>query len=180
MQKYLDLNGVSTEKQCNNWSILVSMIKNQEKIQVTKRFSRQWFINQIKLNSVAIVSLLTAILGLSYNAWQGHKNEINQNMRVASFEVLTNLGELQTVVNYVHYSDDKLRGQPIEGWKHAMMVRDLSRLLNPEASKQGKLLFKEWQQDWDKLETDDQAELHLSGQISKTRQAVLDNIDALE
>lgn len=145
-----------------------------------KRLSHQWFVNQIKLNSVAIVSLLTAILGLSYNAWQGHKNEINQNMRVASFEVLTNLGELQTVVNYVHYSDDKSRGQPIEGWKHVMMVRDLSRLLNPEACKQGKLLFMEWQQNWDKLEIDGQVEIHLSAQISKTRQAVLDNIDALE
>ena len=147
---------------------------------MTKRFSQQWLVNQIKLNSVAIVSLLTAILGLSYNAWQGHKNEMNQNMRVASFEVLTNLGELQTVVNYVHYSDDKSRGQPIEGWKHVMMVRDLSRLLNPEASKQGKLLFMEWQQNWDKLEIDGQVEIHLSAQISKTRQAVLDNIDALE
>lgn len=145
-----------------------------------KRLSHQWLVNQIKLNSVAIVSLLTAILGLSYNAWQGHNNEINQNMRVASFEVLTNLGELQTVVNYVHYSDDKSRGQPIEGWKHVMMVRDLSRLLNPEASKQGKLLFMEWQQNWDKLEIDGQVEIHLSAQISKTRQAVLDNIDALE
>ena len=145
-----------------------------------KRLSHQWFVNQIKLNSVAIVSLLTAILGLSYNAWQGHKNEMNQNMRVASFEVLTNLGELQTVVNYVHYSDDKSRGQPIEGWKHVMMVRDLSRLLNPEASKQGQLLFMEWQQNWDKLEIDGQVEIHLSAQISKTRQAVLDNIDALE
>ena len=147
---------------------------------MTKRFSHEWFKNQIRLNSVAIISLLTAISGFTYNTWQGHQNEVNQNMRIASFEVLKSLGELQTVVNYAHYSDDKSRGQSIDGWKHATMVRDLSRLLNPEAAKEGKTLFTEWQQDWEKLDSDDQTEARLSEQIAKTRQAVLRNIDALE
>ena len=156
------------------------MLRNQDKTEVTKRFNHQWLVNQLKINSVAIVSLLTAIIGLTYSAHQSHKNEVNQNMRLASFEVLMSLGELQTVVNYIHFSYDKSLGRPIDGWKHVTMVRDLSRLLNLEATKQGKPLFMEWQQNWHKLETDDQVELHLSAQISKTRQAVLDNIDALE
>lgn len=145
-----------------------------------KCFSREWFKNQIKLNSVAIVSLVTAIAGFTYNTWQDHQNEVNQNMRVAAFEVLKNLGELQTVVNYVHYSDDKTRGQPIEGWKHATMVRDLSHLLKPNVAQQAQTLFGVWERDWEKLENDDQAEARLSTQIAKTRQAVLSNIDALE
>ena len=66
---------------------------------MTKRFSGAWLVNQLKLNSVAIISLLTAISGFTYNTWQGHQNEVNQNMRIAAFEVLKNLGELQTVVN---------------------------------------------------------------------------------
>jgi len=147
---------------------------------VTKRFSREWFLSQLKLNSVAIVSLITAISGFTYNTWQGHQNEVNQNMRVASFEVLKNLGELQTVVNYAHYSGDKSRGNPIEGWKHATMVRDLSRLLDEEAEKQGQALFMEWEQDWEKLDDDNQTEMQMSAQIAQTRQAVLSNIDALE
>jgi len=147
---------------------------------VTKRFSREWFLSQLKLNSVAIVSLITAISGFTYNTWQGHQNEVNQNMRVASFEVLKNLGELQTVVNYAHYSGDKSRGNPIEGWKHATMVRDLSRLLDEEAAKQGQALFMEWEQDWEKLDDDNQTEMQMSAQIAQTRQAVLSNIDALE
>lgn len=147
---------------------------------MTKRFSRDWFISQLKLNSVAIVSLFTAITGFTYNTWQGHQNEVNQNMRMASFEVLKHLGELQTVVNYAHYSGDKSRGNPIEGWKHATMVRDLSRLLDEEAAKQGQVLFVEWEQDWEKLEADNQSETRISVQIAQTRQAVLSNIDALE
>ena len=147
---------------------------------MTKRFSGAWLVNQLKLNSVAIISLLTAISGFTYNTWQGHQNEVNQNMRIAAFEVLKNLGELQTVVNYAHFADDQSRGNPIEGWKHATMVRDLSHLLTPEAAKQGQVLFAEWESDWEKLESDNQAEKHISEQIAKTRQAVLSTIDNLE
>ena len=147
---------------------------------MAKRFNSEWFKSQIKLNGVALVSLLTAICGITYNTWQSHQNEVNQNMRLAAFEVLISLGELQTVVNYAHYAGDKSRGNPIEGWKHATMVRDLSRLLNPEAAQQGQALFVEWQQNWEKLDDDNQTEAQVSAQIAKTRQAVLSNIDALE
>ncbi|MGQ0443124.1 MAG: hypothetical protein ACT4OH_06715 [Methylophilaceae bacterium] len=145
-----------------------------------RKFTRHWFVDQLKLNSVAIVSLFTAIFGFSYNTWVNHQNETNQNMRLASFEVLTNLGELQTVVNYAHFSDDKSRGHPIDGWKHVTMVRDLSRLLTPKAAKEGFALYAEWDQDWESLETDEQVEARISAQIAKTRQAVLSTIDELE
>ncbi|HSR02740.1 MAG TPA: hypothetical protein VLM20_08095, partial [Methylophilaceae bacterium] len=98
-------------------------------------------------HSVAVVSLITAIAGLSYNAWQANQNEINQNMRIAAFEVLKNLGELQTVVNYAHFSKDKSRGNPIDGWKHVLMVRDLSHLLEMTAQKESQLLYDKWQRD---------------------------------
>jgi hypothetical protein len=145
-----------------------------------RRLSSEWFKNQIKLNSVAIVSLITAIAGLTYNTWQSHQNEVNQNMRVAAFEVLKNLGELQTVVNYAHYDGDNSRGNPIEGWKHVTMVRDLSHLLNAEAEKQGQALFTQWERQWEKLDEDSFSETQISAQIAKTRRAVLSNIDALE
>ena len=53
-----------------------------------ERFSKAWFVNQLKINSVALISLLTALSGFSYNAWRDHQNELNQNMRAAAFEVL--------------------------------------------------------------------------------------------
>ncbi len=145
----------------------------------TRLVEREWVKGLLK-HSVAIVSLITAIAGFSYNAWQANQNEINQNMRIAAFEVLKNLGELQTVVNYAHFKKDESRGNPVEGWKHVTMVRDLSYLLKPSAKQQSQLLYDIWQQDWEQLAANPTVEQHISQQITKTREAVLSTIDASE
>jgi hypothetical protein len=144
-----------------------------------KFFDRVW-VKQILNHSVAIVSLITAIAGFTYNSWQANQNEINQNMRIAAFEVLKNLGELQTVVNYAHFSSDTSRGNPIEGWKHVTMVRDLSHLLKPSVKKESQLLYSAWEKNWEQVETSRQIEKQVSEQIAKTREAVLSTIDALD
>ncbi len=144
------------------------------------KFSERGWVKQLLKHSVAVVSLIAAIVGLSYNSWQANQNEINQNMRIAAFEVLKNLGELQTVVNYAHYSGDKIRGNPIEGWKHVTMVRDLSHLLKQKAKKESQLLYNAWEKNWESIEADNQIEKEISQQIAKTREAVLSTIDASE
>lgn len=143
-------------------------------------FNRAWFLQQLKLNIVALISLATAIVGISYNTWRDHQNEINDNMRKAAFEVLTDLGELQTIVNYAHFQKDITRGHPIEGWKHVVMVRDLSHLLKPDAAKAADALYINWQSNWENLGDDSQTELMISNQIKQTRQAVLTTIDSLQ
>jgi len=140
---------------------------------------RPW-VQQLLKHSVAVVSLITAIVGLSYNSWQANQNEVNQNMRVAAFEVLKNLGELQTVVNYAHFSEDTERGNPIEGWKHVTMVRDLSYLLKAEVQEESQRLYEVWQQDWERIDDNQTVEKAVSQQIAKTRETVLSTIDASE
>lgn len=144
-----------------------------------KFFERGW-VQQLVKHSVAVVSLITAIAGLTYNSWQANQNEINQNMRIAAFEVLKNLGELQTVVNYAHFSEDNSKGNPIEGWKHVTMVRDLSHLLKPKAKKESQVLYDAWKKDWERIDDNQQSEKKMSQQIAKTREAVLSTIDASE
>lgn len=153
-------------------------VKSSAKAKV-KFFDRGWVKSMLK-HSVAIVSLVAAIVGLSYNSWQANQNEINQNMRIAAFEVLKNLGELQTVVNYAHFTGDKSRGNPIEGWKHVSMVRDLSHLLKPSAKQESQLLYDAWQKNWERINSDKSTEQQISHQIAKTREAVLSTIDASE
>jgi hypothetical protein len=143
-------------------------------------FNRAWFVKQLKANIVALISLVTAVVGLSYNSWRDHQNEINDNMRNAAFVVLSDLGELQTIVNYAHFEADNARGNPIDGWKHVIMIRDLSRLLKPEAKKAGETLYIHWQSNWQSLDQDKQTELLISSQITNTRKAVLSTIDSLE
>lgn len=143
-------------------------------------FNRAWFVKQLKANLVALISLVTALTGLSYNSWRDHQNEINDNMRNAAFVVLGDLGELQSIVNYAHFESDGARGNPIDGWKHVIMIRDLSRLLKPEAKKAGETLYVHWQSNWQNLEQDRQTEALISSQITSTRKAVLSTIDSLE
>ncbi|MFW5440528.1 MAG: hypothetical protein ACKE5M_07560 [Methylophilaceae bacterium] len=152
------------------------MAQNKTKV---KFFDRSW-VQQLLKHSVAIVSLIAAIVGLSYNSWQANQNEVNQNMRIAAFEVLKNLGELQTVINYAHFSGDTSRGNPIEGWKHATMVRDLSHLLRPSAKLESQRLYEAWQKNWELIDSNKQTEKQISQQIAKTREAVLSTIDASE
>lgn len=149
------------------------------------QFRQKWLnkaslLQQLKLNIVAIISLVTAIVGISYNNWRDHQNQINDNMRSAAFEVLTDLGELQTIVNYAHFQKDQTLGNPIEGWKHVVMVRDLSHLLKPDVAKAADNLYRNWQTNWEDLGDNQQAELTISNQITKTRQAVLMTIDSLK
>lgn len=101
-------------------------------------------------------------------------------MRNAAFVVLSDLGELQTIVNYAHFEADNARGNPIDGWKHVIMIRDLSRLLKPEAKKMGESLYVHWQTNWQNLNQDKQTEILISNQITSTRKAVLSTIDSLE
>ena len=143
-------------------------------------FNRAWFLKQLKTNTVALISLVTALSGLSYNSWRDHQNAVNDNMRNAAFEVLGDLAELQTIVNYAHFEKDQERGNPIEGWKHVVMIRDLSRLLKPDATKAGEELYLNWQQNWDHISTDKQIEANISSQITHTRQTVLDTVDSLK
>ena len=143
-------------------------------------FNHSWFLKQLRANLVALISLVTAIVGLSYNSWRDHQNEINDNMRNAAFVVLSDLGELQTIVNYAHFEADNARGNPIDGWKHVIMIRDLSRLLKSEAKQAGEALYVQWQSNWQTLDQDKQTELLISSQITSTRKAVLSTIDSLE
>ena len=73
-----------------------------------------------------------------------------------------------------------IRGNPIEGWKHVTMVRDLSHLLKPRANKESQRLYDAWEKDWELIEENKQTEKKISQQIAKTREAVLSTIDASE
>jgi hypothetical protein len=144
------------------------------------KLKKTQFFKQIQTNSVAIISLITALSGLFYNNWRDHQNEINQNTRNAAFEVLKSLGELQTVVNYAHFKADNQNGNPIEGWKHMLFVRDLSHILPKNNRQQGELLYAVWAKNWDTLQTNSTSEQQISAQIAAARSSVLLTIDDLK
>ena len=110
------------------------------------------FFNQIRRNTVALISLAIAVSSLSYNTWRNEKTEINRNQRIASFEVLLKLNELQQVIFHHHYDMDALnKGNPRTGWTYVLTVRDLSRILHPPLPKAADELLSSWNQNWESL-----------------------------
>jgi hypothetical protein len=52
---------------------------------------------QLRANAVALISLVVALSSLGYNTWRNEQTEENRSVRIAAFEVLKHLGELQLV-----------------------------------------------------------------------------------
>ena len=110
------------------------------------------FFNQIRRNAVALISLIIAVSSLSYNTWRNEKTEVNRNQRIASFEVLLKLNELQQVIFHHHYDMDALgKGNPRTGWTYVLTVRDLSRILHPPLPEAADELLSVWNKNWESL-----------------------------
>ncbi len=109
---------------------------------------------QLKTNIVAIASVLVAMSGLAYNTWRNEKTEINRNVRVASFEMLKTLGELQVTVDYAHYKQDMERGDLTVGWGRVLYIRDLAQIAPQPIPEQTENLVTSWRENTDKLMTD--------------------------
>ncbi|MBA2352705.1 MAG: hypothetical protein ACR2FI_09900 [Burkholderiales bacterium] len=130
-------------------------------------------VNQLKAHSVAIISLVVALSGLAYNSWRDAVVEENHSIRIAAFEVLKNLGELQLIADYAHYQKDRALGNPITGWGRVALIRDLSRVIPAPAPKAADRLLQIWQENWELLEDDAAAAGRVNAQIAETREAVM-------
>jgi hypothetical protein len=81
------------------------------------------------------------LFGLGYNTWSHERTETNRSVRVAAFEVLKNLGELQLVVDYLHNQKDQNLGNPITGWGRVLLIKDLSAVIPEPAPREAERLF---------------------------------------
>lgn len=134
---------------------------------------------QLKAHSVALISLIVALGGLGYNSWRDAVVEENRNVRIAGFEVLKNLGELQMVTDYAHYQKDRALGNPITGWGRVLLIRDLSRVIPGSAPASAEKLSQTWQESWEQLEDDEASVKRVTDDIAVTRKAVLDALQLL-
>lgn len=87
------------------------------------------FFKQIRQHWVALMGVLVALLALSYTAWRNETTEVNRSIRAASFEIVRELGALQTVVHYAFYGQNQKVGDPITGWQHVILIKDLALLV---------------------------------------------------
>jgi hypothetical protein len=128
------------------------------------------FKEQVRRNSVALISLFVAVSSLSYNTWRNERSEYNRNQRVSSFEVLLKLGDLQQLVFHNHYDRDaENKGNPRTGWAIVLTIQDLSTVLESPVPDSSKELVAIWGSHWSHLgDSQDSADAILSG-IEKVR-----------
>ena len=114
---------------------------------------RRSFLAQIDHHSVALISLLVALIGLGYNTWRNETTEIQRNQRWASFNILQELGELQQIVDHRHYFYSRRErehpaieagSQWVEGWGKVTLIRDLTGLLPAPLPGEGERLYQAW------------------------------------
>lgn len=133
---------------------------------------------QIKDNSIALLSLLIAIIALLYTTWREEITERNRSYRVASFEVLKNLGQLQIIANHARYQPESSIGNPIQGWGHVAMIGDMGELLPPPIPEKTKEVVNVWGEESQNLKTDEGIN-KVSEKIDAARQSVLETIRQL-
>lgn len=149
------------------------------------------FTAQVQKNLVALISLTVALSGLAYNTWRNETTETQRNIRLAAFEVVRSLGELQQTVHLVTYGGESSSRLAIMGWGQVELIRDMTPVVSVGCGADGQRLFVLWQQHVDELELwhsgdesgrsrAEDAEKVVSAQISMTRHSVLEALKALE
>jgi hypothetical protein len=127
---------------------------------------------QLRANAVALISLVVALSSLGYNTWRNEKTEENRSIRVAGFEVLKHLGELQLVVNFAFFAKEKQLGHPMAGWGRVALISDLSQVLPAPAPQRAEQLHRVWQANWEQIADDEASVDRITAEIDRTREAI--------
>jgi hypothetical protein len=136
-------------------------------------------LRQIRVNAVAIISLVVAIAGLSYNTWRNERTEYNRNVRVAAFETLKNLGELQILVEYAYFHKNRERGDPVQGNGRVIYIRDLAQLLPEPGPRDMERLWIAWRDNSEQLASEEASMVRITDEIQRLRLTVLELLTRL-
>jgi hypothetical protein len=137
-------------------------------------------MRQIHHDLLAIVSLVIAIIALSYNTWRDEASEQHRNIRAAEFEMLKELSELQEIIDYAYLRQDAQHGDLGKGLSHVLFICDLATLTPEPVNKSAQSLQQAWNHDNEKLMTSKEAGAELSEQVLITRRAVLESLRELK
>lgn len=116
---------------------------------------RTRFIAQLRRNRVALISLVVALISLSYNTWRNEVSEDNRTQRLVAIEILLKIGQLEELVLYSHYDKDvKVKGNPRTGWAIILTIEDLAQILEPPYPESARQLVLAWEENWSTLAED--------------------------
>lgn len=135
---------------------------------------------QLRDNTVALISLAVAISSLAYNTWRNERTEHNRNVRTAAFEVLVRAADLERVTFLAQYDHDRNGGSPRTGWTDVLAIQDLSALVPGAIPSRAADLLQVWRENWGDLgKADEIAVNHIDEAIGKLREASLATLRSL-
>ena len=135
---------------------------------------------QLRSNTVALISLAVALGSLAYNTWRNERTEHNRNVRTATFELLGKLAELERVTYLAQYDRDVAGGSPRVGWTYVLVIRDLAEVVPAPVPARAAELQQAWRDNWEGLGKDDEASVNrIDEAIGKLRSASLAMLRAL-
>ncbi|MCY4427828.1 MAG: hypothetical protein OXC05_12480 [Halieaceae bacterium] len=123
-------------------------------------------------SATAIISLIFAVSGFSYNAWRLEQSEENNIVRNAAFQVLTELAEFEQVIYINRYDGNEMEGSPRLGWVKIGLVYDLSMLISQDVEQASAALKAEWTETWPKIRKESDAVAALLADVDVVRAAV--------
>lgn len=134
---------------------------------------------QVRRNSVALISLVVALTSLGYNTWRNERTESNRNVRQAGFQLIRELADLQQLIFLAHYDMDVARGNPRVGWTHVLAVRDLAYPMPGEVRAAADNLYVVWSAEWDNVDNPAGFE-RVDGAIDNAKTRILTAIRRLD
>lgn len=137
-------------------------------------------LDQLQKNLLAMISLVVALSALGYNTWRNELTEHNRNTRMAGFELLVHISELQRITYLAHYDKDLVSGNPRKGWSEVLVIQDLGKLIGLDQQLPTGALLQAWQDHWEGLGNNPQSVSEIDDAINQLRQATLSALRSLE
>jgi len=120
----------------------------------------------------SVFSMVVALVGFTYNAWRMEITEDNNNVRTASFEVLTLLSEIEQVIYIAHYDKNMQQGNPRIVWVKVGLIVDLSALISSRVEKNARELKSLWRENWQQVKDSESATQKMVAEIDKVRNSI--------
>ena len=120
----------------------------------------------------SVLSMIFAVIGFSYNTWRMQVTEENNNIRTASFEVLSRLSEMEQLIYTAHYDKNAIDGSPRKIWVKVGLIVDLSGLISPQVEKDAESLKSLWGGSWQNVSDDEETSQQLVMSIDLVRKNI--------
>lgn len=166
------------------------IVRENEKARIERE--RNTLRSQFKRHSVALISLVVAVVSLGYNTWRNETSELHRNYRQAAFQITSEVNEFQQIVLYRRYFHGReehmltpMRDAEtwISGWGKVASIRDLTAILPSPLPERGRALHASWEEHAAKLDGESDkaqmAERAIMEDIDQTRDAVIELIEQL-